>query len=957
METKKTEEAATMPRTVTDSVVALLPKKASEERPIALTSYAYRAWCRTRYPLHDRWLAQYRAISPWDRAIRGISSLEVAVMRILKGEVHRHTGKSSVTLLLDLKGFYENVDHVELVEKAMELGYPAILLQGALQLYQGHRHLVAENMVSPPLVATKGILAGCPLAPGLSKIVLHNVVEPLWHGPHQCHVDLYIDDTGYDLVHSSPKTCAHRAYQVWQEVKDRLQRAKLPLSVEKTAWICNNTKVQKELEKLLQETDPKIKAVHKLDSAGGRRRRVATHKARMDKGMQRSKRLQSLSPNPKAKIRACTQGVMSVALYGHAAMGMAPKRLKWVRQQHAIALGRMSLGSTELVLEMHIHKHADPTFTIMNQQLRLMHKLLVMCGDQPRAELESSFEYWSARIRAHPEPWRIVVGPVGAALCYAKALKWKCHSITSWEADGVRFDLTDRAQVQALSYLMGRAVDRWRWQAIQQAEEASSLGGGIDWQAPRRALKQCKGLEHTVLQAIWQGAIRHGKGAVCRRCDKPASLRHVLWDCSWWQTHCQEPEDFPRLRQENQDVSLWLRGLPGKVARPASYEFGIQETGVFEQQVVTDPGLRYATDGSPGASQDPRFQALTWGVIAFRVEGSDIVICGKATGPVPRQQTVFRAEAQALAYLVDKTEADLDVTLDCQGVQTNVSKAGPLWKAEDIFGRIRPHKDRLDIHWVNSHLDLPSFVKKFGAAAKWRWKANQEVDFLVQTRANEVRDLQWEAVMVKRDAVTCKVNRFLATRGAALLQYNETEGPLIEFGNGPNRATRPRPGVPRQPSGRVKQSAFSKRQSKLKKVPGDRNQATTTATPNKRRLLEEAVDNQHLGHQFTWTSRHQNGARIKCLICGLGAAQINKLELLQRILAQPCKGHDSPQLFAQFWRAHPSHVMSVDGMFWRCDRCRAPQHTGHSEVSKRLLKECPGVEPKVPPSKKKQTAN
>ena len=372
---------------------------------------------------------------------------------------------------------------------------------------------------------------------------------------------------------------------------------------------------------------------------------------------------------------------------------------------------------------------------------------------------------------------------------------------------------------------------------------------------------------------------------------------------------------------------------------------------------MTDPGLRYATDGSPGALQDPRFQALTWGVIAFRVEGSDIVICGKATGPVPRQQTVFRAEAQALAHLVDKTEADLDVTLDCQGVQTNVSKAGPLWKAEDIFGRIRPHKDRLDIHWVNSHLDLPSFVKKFGAAAKWRWKANQEVDFLVQTRANEVRDLQWEAVMVKRDAVTCKVNRFLATRGAALLQYNETEGPLIEFGNGPNRATRPRPGVPRQPSGRVKQSAFSKRQSKLKKPPGDRNQATTTATPNKRRLLEEAVDNQHLGHQFTWTSRHQNGARIKCLICGLGAAQINKLELLQRILAQPCKGHDSPQLFAQFWRAHPSHVMSVDGMFWRCDRCRAPQHTGHSEVSKRLLKECPGVEPKVPPSKKKQTAN
>ena len=91
-------------------------------------------------------------------------------MRILKGEVHRHTGKSSITLLLDLKGFYENVDHVELVEKAMELGYPAILLQGALQLYQGHRHLVAENMVSQPLVSQKESLQGAPLHLGLARL-------------------------------------------------------------------------------------------------------------------------------------------------------------------------------------------------------------------------------------------------------------------------------------------------------------------------------------------------------------------------------------------------------------------------------------------------------------------------------------------------------------------------------------------------------------------------------------------------------------------------------------------------------------------------------------------------------------------------------------------------------------------------------------------------------------------
>ena len=38
---------------------------------------------------------------------KGMSSVEVAVTRVIKGEVTRQ----SVTLLLDLKGFYENVDH------------------------------------------------------------------------------------------------------------------------------------------------------------------------------------------------------------------------------------------------------------------------------------------------------------------------------------------------------------------------------------------------------------------------------------------------------------------------------------------------------------------------------------------------------------------------------------------------------------------------------------------------------------------------------------------------------------------------------------------------------------------------------------------------------------------------------------------------------------------------------
>ena len=342
-----------MPETATMSLVALLPKSESEERPIALTSYAYRAWCKSRYLLHDEWARQYQLSSPWDRAVKNHSSLEVAVTRVMKGEMHRQNQKSGITLLLDLKGFYENVFHKDLIAGAFKHHYPTLLLHGAMHLYRGKRHLCAENMVSAPLVATQGILAGCPLAPALSKLVMHEIVEPIWQGPPQCHVDLYIDDTGFDVVHSDPKQCANMAYHVWQEARKRLKDAKLPLSLGKTAWICSNKKVEKALTKLLQDGDPTIRDIHRdlgVESGWGKRRRITNHRSRLSKGGARKKRLDILAPDRGPKIRAFKQGVLSVALYGHVAIGLAPKRLKWIRHQQAQVLGRMSLGSTEYVL-------------------------------------------------------------------------------------------------------------------------------------------------------------------------------------------------------------------------------------------------------------------------------------------------------------------------------------------------------------------------------------------------------------------------------------------------------------------------------------------------------------------------------------------------------------------------------------------------------------------------------
>ena len=257
--------------------------------------------------------------------------------------------------------------------------------------------------------------------------------------------------------------------------------------------MCSNPRAEKELNKLLREEDPQIKSLAKdlgIDSGWGRRRRVCTHKARFAKGAQRQRRLGQLNPPQKSQVTACKQGVFVVALYGHVAVGLAPKRLKWVRHQHASVLGRMSLGSTEAVIEQATNKHNDPTYTVINQHFRFLHKLLVEWIQTPFEELETAFQHWVRRVQRHKEPWRIVVGPFGAAACYLKALGWEAVSLTQWKAEGETFHLLDRASLHRLSRKLKQACDQWRWDALAQCEGGYTLQKGIEWQAPRRALKK-----------------------------------------------------------------------------------------------------------------------------------------------------------------------------------------------------------------------------------------------------------------------------------------------------------------------------------------------------------------------------------------------------------------------------------------------------------------------------------
>ena len=114
----------------------------------------------------------YAAVAPWDAARPGNTCLSVSIHRLFQAELAKVNHQCRVTLFLDLSTFYETISHQRLEQTADELEYPATLLNIAVQIYGGARVLTADSGHSPATYSSRGVVAGCPIAPSLSSPAL-----------------------------------------------------------------------------------------------------------------------------------------------------------------------------------------------------------------------------------------------------------------------------------------------------------------------------------------------------------------------------------------------------------------------------------------------------------------------------------------------------------------------------------------------------------------------------------------------------------------------------------------------------------------------------------------------------------------------------------------------------------------------------------------------------------------
>ena len=121
--------------------MAMLAKNAEIERPIGWCNVIYKAWLQVRFTLITKWLKRYEKQAPWDAAKPGQTCLSVAIHRVFQGELARANAQRRITVFLDLTTFYETIARDRLEQSAIELQFPATLLNIALQIYRGARPL------------------------------------------------------------------------------------------------------------------------------------------------------------------------------------------------------------------------------------------------------------------------------------------------------------------------------------------------------------------------------------------------------------------------------------------------------------------------------------------------------------------------------------------------------------------------------------------------------------------------------------------------------------------------------------------------------------------------------------------------------------------------------------------------------------------------------------------------
>ncbi|CAE7835037.1 unnamed protein product [Symbiodinium sp. CCMP2592] len=534
------------------------------------------------------WTSAYAPAHPWDRAVPGQASLDTALARLVRSEHSKLEKTHIVSLFLDLRGFFDSVSYERLLLQGLAHSFPPLHLWFALQVYQGPRCLVADSIAATPLFPGRGVPQGCPLAPSLSKLTMSEPLQKVSSLPSVTNTDLWLDDVSLDVVGSDPVEVASAALQAYRVLHASLGLEGLEVETTKTKFVAGTVRARAALQQLRRPGEPDTADLVKdlgLDCAAGRRRRITTAQKRFRTGIGRVRHMRRLRIRRRwVRGRLLQASALKAGLYGHQAVGVAPKRLKVLRSAVAREAGRFEHGSADVILDLMSHRAVDPHQLVVVEQLQALGRLASSASPETLRLLTRTWASSWSRQASATHGWKIVNGPVSALIQYLLDLRVSAPTPEVWTHREATFHFRFRepGAVFEASAFLRQVIQLERWSRIGAVSTAAGAALGIDWTVPRRLLasSRTKPWRHG-LRAVFQGALLHsGNGGKerCKFCGAPNTLHHVR-----------------KSRAEVRRTGLFLEGTPDL-------------TGLF-----------VATDASGGpATKDSESEAIAQALLSSR---------------------------------------------------------------------------------------------------------------------------------------------------------------------------------------------------------------------------------------------------------------------------------------------------------------------------------------------------
>ena len=159
-------------------------------------------WVKARAPIYKGW-ERANTVEIGFAGEKGNTPLDVVWWQAALAEIAKASSKYFICVLWDIWKCYEKVDHSILIDSAKRHGYPLAILRITLASYRASRRLTLKGVVSRPIVAECGIVAGCGTATSELRCLLLDVL--IQHrNAHPCvNLNIIVDDLSFDVLASS----------------------------------------------------------------------------------------------------------------------------------------------------------------------------------------------------------------------------------------------------------------------------------------------------------------------------------------------------------------------------------------------------------------------------------------------------------------------------------------------------------------------------------------------------------------------------------------------------------------------------------------------------------------------------------------------------------------------------------------------------------------------------------